>query len=96
MSTLKVTAAFLRALLQAQGEVDAMNHADDDGLPGHQVPEPVQQLAVQDVGLLPAGRRGGIKDKVSFAGSISFVPEGALRSRHPKIRTTAEKFLRNS
>lgn len=42
-------------LLEAQGEVDPVDDADDDGLPGNQVSEPVEQLAVEDVRLLPAG-----------------------------------------
>lgn len=50
-------AALLRALFQAQGEVDPVDDADDDGLPGDQVSEPIEQLPVQDVCLLPADRR---------------------------------------
>ena len=50
------TAAFLRALFEAQGEVNPTDDADDDGLPGNQVSEPIEQLPVQDVCLLPAGR----------------------------------------
>lgn len=48
-------AAFLRALLEAQGEVNPVDDADDDGLPGDQVSEPIKQLSVQDMCLLPAG-----------------------------------------
>ena len=43
-----------RLLFQAQGEVDSMHDSNDDGLPGNQVPEPVKQLAIEHVGLLPA------------------------------------------
>lgn len=55
--------AFLKALLQAQGEVDPVHDADDDGLPRNQIAQPVQQLSVQNVRLFPAGRaqvKGGI------------------------------------
>lgn len=50
-------AAFLRALFEAQGEVNPMDDADDDGLPGNQVSEPIEQLPIQNMCLLPAGRR---------------------------------------
>lgn len=52
-----LTAAILRTLFQAQGEVDPVDDADDDGLPGDQVSEPIEQLPVQDMRLLPADRR---------------------------------------
>lgn len=48
-------AAPRRALFQAQANVDPVDDADDDGLPGNQVPEPVEQLPVQEVRPLPAG-----------------------------------------
>lgn len=60
---------FLRALFQAQGQVDPIDDADDDRLPGNQVPEPIQQLAVQDVCLLPAGRRSRNQGAKNSTGS---------------------------
>ena len=48
---------FLRALFEAQGEVNPVDDTDDDRLPGNKVSEPVEQLPVQDVCLLPADRR---------------------------------------
>lgn len=44
------------ALFKAQGKVDPVDDADDDGLPGNQVSEPIEELPIQDVCLLPAGR----------------------------------------
>lgn len=55
-------AVFLWALLQAQGEINAVNDTNDDGLPSNQVSEPVEKLPVKDMRLLPAGN-WGIKDK---------------------------------
>lgn len=55
-------AVFLGALLQAQGEINAVNDTNDDGLPSNQVSEPVEKLPVKDMRLLPA-RNWGIMDK---------------------------------
>lgn len=41
-------------LFQAQDVVDALHQADDNGLPGHQVAQPVQQLPIHDVRPFPA------------------------------------------
>lgn len=48
-------AVFLWALLQAQGEINAVNNTNDDGLPSNQISEPVEKLPVKDMRLLPAG-----------------------------------------
>lgn len=48
---------FLKALLQAQGEVYPVHDADDDWLPGNQIPQPIKQLPVQNVSLFPADGR---------------------------------------
>lgn len=53
---------FLWALLEAQGEINAVNDTNDDGLPSNQISEPVEKLPVKDMRLLPAGN-WGIKDK---------------------------------
>lgn len=55
-------AVFLGALLQAQGEINAVNDTNDDGLPSNQISEPVEKLPVKDMRLLPAGN-WGIMDK---------------------------------
>ena len=47
---------FLRALFKAQGEVNPVDDTNDNGLPGNQVSEPVKQLSIQDMCLLPAGK----------------------------------------
>lgn len=49
-------AAFLGTLLQAQREVDPVDDANNDGLPGDQIPQPIKQLPVENVCLLPADR----------------------------------------
>lgn len=49
-------AAFLGTLLQAQREVDPVDDADNDGLPGDQIPQPIKQLPVKNMCLLPAYR----------------------------------------
>lgn len=43
----------LLVLLQAQHIVDALDEKQDKRLPSYQVANPVQQLAVKQVGLLP-------------------------------------------
>lgn len=50
-----LTAVFLWALLEAQGEINAVNDTNDDGLPSNQISEPVEKLPVKDMRLLPAG-----------------------------------------
>lgn len=50
-------------LLEAECKVNPVHDADDDGLPCDQVPEPVQELPVQDVSSLPAA--APLKDKNS-------------------------------
>lgn len=62
-------AAPRRALFQAQANVDPVDDADDDGLPGNQVPEPVEQLPVQDVRPLPPG--GWIKEQNGWSFILS-------------------------
>lgn len=57
-----LTAVFLGALLKAQGEINAVNYSNDDGLPSNQVSEPVEKLPIKDMRLLPAGI-WGIKDE---------------------------------
>lgn len=47
---------FLKALFQAQGEVYPVHNADDDGLPGNQISQPIQQLSIQNMRLFPADK----------------------------------------
>ena len=41
------------ASLEAQGPVNPLDQEQDDWLPAHQPPHPIQQLAIHHVGLLP-------------------------------------------
>ena len=43
-------------LFESEGPVDDLHEHEDDGLPADQPSEPVQELAVHHVGLLPGGR----------------------------------------
>lgn len=50
-----VSAVLRVVLFQAHYKVNPVDNADDDGLPGNQVSEPVKELSIKDVRLLPAG-----------------------------------------
>lgn len=54
-------------LFQAQDVVDALHQADDNGLPGHQVAQPIQQLPVHDVRPLPGVTEHPLEIHLLFA-----------------------------
>lgn len=56
---------FLKALFQTKGEVYPVHNANDDGLPGNQVSQPIKQLPVQNMRLFPAARTKVKKKKSS-------------------------------
>ena len=58
-------------LFESECPVDPLDDDEDDGLPADQPPQPVEQLAVHDVRLLPRGREHPLQVNLRFKKRIN-------------------------